>query len=102
MALRQLAHSQNRLPRDASGGKQFDGFGKLAPVAAPHDRRLERPRGHQLRQITEVLRQSFNRVDMTRSGSRCRRSMLSTNTIVPIIGGFGTASFAGGRLNMSA
>jgi Asp-tRNA(Asn)/Glu-tRNA(Gln) amidotransferase A subunit family amidase len=42
----QLAHPQNRLPREASGGKQFDGFGKLAPVAAPHDRRLERPHGH--------------------------------------------------------
>src|SRR5262245_11396571 len=28
--------------------EQFDGFGKLAPVAAPHDRRLERPRGDQL------------------------------------------------------
>ena len=42
------------------------------------------------------------RIDMTSSGSRCTRPMLSTNTIVPITGGFGTGSFDGGRLNMSA
>ena len=39
---------------------------------------------------------------MMRSTSNLSRSRLSANTIVPVTGGLGTGSFAGGRLNMSA
>src|SRR5438132_11854390 len=39
-------------------------------------------------------------IDMTCVGSSFSLSMLSTNTIVPMTGGLGTGSFAGGRLNM--
>src|SRR5262245_14170177 len=70
------------------------------PLSAPTAYR--RPR-EALMSATDVRRSGFRLwTDMIRSGWRFRRSMLSRKTIVPVTGGFGTGSFAGGRLNMSA